>query len=96
MKRIAYTIPLEDFKTRYPLTYPSINDGDMSYIHVGDPSFNGNANYNMIPLGVNESICGPYSGFTKEMGDRYEGKTIDYCTLKGWYIGFVKYNLLIY
>ena len=96
MKRIAYTIPLEDFKTRYPLTYPSINDGDMSYMHVGDPSFNGNANYNMIPLGVNESICGPYSGFTKEMGDRYEGKTIAYCTLKGWYIGFVKYNLLIY
>ena len=32
MQKITHTISLEDFKTRFPLTYPSVTNGQYSFV----------------------------------------------------------------
>lgn len=87
---------MEQFKTRYPLTYPAIKDGIESFVTNEMLTYNKNANYNSIPYGVNEKVCGEYSKFTTKMGELYGGQTLSYCTIERWYKFFKDYYNLIY
>lgn len=91
MLRINKKIHLEQFKTRYPLTYPALKDGSLSLLNKSSLRHSNNANYATIPLGVNEAVCGSYSGFTDDMYTYYHTKTIDYKTLESWYKQFREY-----
>lgn len=98
MQTIIQTISLEDFKTRYPLTYPSLKNGYLVFVDESSLKLFPNANYNTIPLGINEDVCGSggYYQFTPQMGDLYKGKVIDYITLQKWYKWFLAYYQLLY
>lgn len=96
MEHIVKTINLEEFKTRFPLTYPSLKYGNVFYLDKDTISDYPNGNYNLIPCGLNEKICGPYENFTKEMGELYKGQTLYYSTLKKWYDEFLEYYDLLY
>ena len=97
MQKITHTISLEDFKTRFPLTYPSVTNGQYSFVTKQSLNQFSNANYNTIPLGIDEEICGTkYENFTPKMGELYGGKVIDYITLNKWYGEFLDYYKLLY
>ena len=97
MQKITHTISLEDFKTRFPLTYPSVANGQYSFVTKQSLNQFSNANYNTIPLGIDEEICGTkYENFTHKMGELYGGKVIDYITLNKWYGEFLDYYKLLY
>lgn len=97
MQKIKHTISLEAFKTRYPLTYPSISNARYSFVEKQSLKMFPNANYNTIPLGIDENICGTkYENFTEKMGELYGGKVIDYITLDKWYREFLDYYALLY
>ena len=97
MQKITYEISLEDFKTRYPLTYPSILNGKYNFVTKQSLKMFSNANYNTIPLGIDEEICGTkYENFTEKMGELYGGKVISYIALKKWYNEFLNYYAMLY
>lgn len=95
MEKINKTISLEQFKTRFPLTYPSLQDGQINWVTEQSLAIWPNANYGSIPLGINEEICGDYSGFTQEMHDLYHGTILNYKVLERWYIQFLDYYKLL-
>lgn len=94
-KTITKTISLEQFKTRYPLCYPSLVGGEIQYLDTTSASTR-TAFYDCIPLGVCEGITGNYSGFTQEMGEAYHGIVLFYHTLQEWFNEFRAYYKLIY
>jgi hypothetical protein len=96
MHKIQKTISLDTYKAKVPLIYPSIKDGKINYIDKSSISENKNANYGLIPLLVNEAICGGYSSFTESMANVYSEKTLSYNTLKEWYDEFNSYYDLLY
>lgn len=104
MQTLNKTISLEPLITRYPMCYPSIVDGEVSYYTPEDPESVKNAFYGKIPLGVNEDVCGTYDHFTSDIGgtytgetmyDKYHEKTLDYYTLQKWMGEFEYYYSLL-
>jgi len=95
MDKIVKRISLEQFKTRFPVTYPSLKDGKIVYVDSNVLAVSPNANYGLIPLSVNENICGSYSTFTSEMWGEYKNKTLDYKTLESWFLEFKNYYNII-
>ena len=95
METIKRKVSLEPLITRYPVCYPSIKDGEISLLTSDSLEALKNAYYGCIPLGINEEITGPYSGFTEEMSEAYSGSTIFCYTLQKWMNEFERYYSLI-
>ena len=92
MKTIKKKISLEPLITRFPLCYPSLVDGEITY--YSGITFN-NAFYGCIPLGVSSAVTGSFSGFTDEMGEAYNDCVLDCYTLQQWFNEFVDYYALL-
>lgn len=95
MQTIIRKVSLGPLITRYPVCYPSIKDGEITYLSPDSFDEIKNAHYGYIPLGVNGSVIGSYSDFTEEMGEAYNGMTISYYTLQKWMNEFEDYYRLI-
>lgn len=92
MKHISKIISLNDAKTLFPLTYPCVINGEVSYVTKENILKNTNANYGGIPLGVNENVCGDYNQFSDYMKREFAGKTLYYDTIHEWYKFFLDYK----
>ena len=92
MNTIKKNISLEPLITRFPVCFPSISGGVISYYDTTNTIRVNNAFYGCIPLGIDESLFGgSYSGFTTEMSERYSGVTLHCYELQKWLNGFRDY-----
>lgn len=103
MQTIKKTVRMEEFITRFPVTYPSIKDGVVSYVYPpgkeGSIMVRRNANYGLIPLGLNKNIYEACSGDTPSQyettADIFENGALAYKTIENWFIGFNEYYSLL-
>ena len=97
MEIISRKISLEPYITRYPVCYPSLDDGLMSYLKPNSLQAMSSANYGKMPLGINEeSIEMSYSAFTQEMHDAYHGIVLSYQVLQRWFKEMLDYKRMLY
>ena len=100
MERITRKVSLETLRTRYPVCFPSINDGEIQYMDDDRPEWERNAFYGYIPLGISNVIIGDYASYTQEFKDAYtyidghgvlQYKVIPCYTLQKWFTEFTRY-----
>jgi hypothetical protein len=104
MRTIHKKISLEQFKSRFPIAYPSYDNGNLSFIDSVTIRRHPNGNYGCIPVNLTNLLYIAFSpnlwpqGFKTIYGSscNNDGKSLSYYTFHNIYLGFKNYYDLIY
>lgn len=99
MENISIKISLEPQRTRLPLVFPSLIDGEVNYVLSGSTlESRKNGNYGGIPLNLEPKIVGYLNRFTPEMANKYGNyeKVFSYSEILEIMTFFQRYYSYIY